>query len=127
MSTTRVDATFNASRKRVTNNSTVGKIANSSGRLTLNTAMTMTSDSAMLNVNSTSSITGGSGRIIIARMDSRPSGTPMPERIMVAKAEFSCGPAMVTQLPAAASPAARPVCRQKSAPVAAPRRARARP
>ena len=65
----------------VTSNSTVGKIAKSSGRLTLNTAMTMTSDSAMLNVNNTSSTTGGSGRIIIARIEMRPSGMPMPSRI----------------------------------------------
>ncbi len=72
---------MSARRKRVTSNSTVGKTANSSGRLTLNTAMTMTSDSAMLNVNNTSSMSGGSGRIIIARMATRPSGTPMPSFI----------------------------------------------
>src|ERR1044071_9220324 len=78
MSTTRVEATFSARRSRVTNNSTVGKIANSSGRLTWNTAMTMTSDSAMLNVNSTSSMNAGSGRIIMARIEMRPMGTPMP-------------------------------------------------
>ena len=70
----------------VTSSSTVGKIANSSGRLTLNTAMTMTSDSAMLNVNNTSSITGGSGRIIIARIEMRPMGTPMPDAHQRAKA-----------------------------------------
>ena len=64
----------------VASSSTVGKIANSSGRLTLNTAITMTSDSAMLNVNSTSSITGGSGRIIIASIEMRPMGTPSPKR-----------------------------------------------
>ncbi len=58
----------------VTSSNTVGKIAKSSGRLTLNTAMTMTSDSAMLNVNNTSSTTGGSGRIIIARIEMRPDG-----------------------------------------------------
>ena len=33
----------------------------------------MTSDSAMLNVNNTSSMNGGSGRIIIARMAMRPT------------------------------------------------------
>src|SRR5688572_3868682 len=80
-STTRVEATLSASRRMVTSSSTVGKIANSSGRFTWNTAMMMTSDSAMLNVNKTSSISGGSGRIIIARMAIRPSGTPMPSRI----------------------------------------------
>ena len=65
----------------VTSSSTVGKIAKSSGRLTLNTAMTITSDSAMLNVNNTSSTTGGSGRIIIARIEMSPRGMPMPNRI----------------------------------------------
>src|SRR5690349_6261359 len=85
MSTTRVEATFSARRRIVTSNSTVGKIANSSGLRTWNTAMTMTSDSAMLNVNNTSSITGGSGRIIIASSEMRPIGTPMPIRISMGR------------------------------------------
>ena len=85
ISTTRVDATLSARRRMVTSSSTVGKIANSSGRLTLNTAMTMTSDSAMLNVNSTSRITGGSGRIIIARIEMSPTGTPMLMRSSVTR------------------------------------------
>ena len=34
----------------------------------------------MLNVNSTSSAIGGSGRITIASAASTPTGTPMPER-----------------------------------------------
>ena len=71
----------------VTSSNTVGKIANSSGRRTWNTAITMTSDSAMLNVNSTSSMNGGSGRIIMARMATRPTGTPMPTFIRGLKPE----------------------------------------
>jgi hypothetical protein len=60
-STTRVEATFSARRSNVASSSTVGKIAKSSGRDTLTTAITTSTESAMLNVNSTSSASGGSG------------------------------------------------------------------
>ncbi len=40
----------------------------------------MTSDKAMLNVKSTSSAIGGSGRMTIARTASTPTGTPIPVR-----------------------------------------------
>ncbi len=41
----------------------------------------MMMDSAMLNVNSTSSAMGGNGRMTMARTASTPIGTPNPVRI----------------------------------------------
>ena len=75
----------------VTSSSTVGKIAKSSGRLTLNTAITMTSDSAMLNVNSTSSSNGGSGRIIIASIDDEAHGHADARFASAGSSEEFCG------------------------------------
>jgi hypothetical protein len=78
ISTTRVEATFSASRSIVAISSTDGKIAKSSGLRIENTEMTISSDSAMLKVNSTSSASGGSGTTIIASIASRATGTPTP-------------------------------------------------
>jgi hypothetical protein len=50
----------------------------SSGRETFTTAMTTSTDKAMLNVNSTSSASGGNGRITIASTASSSSGAPTP-------------------------------------------------
>ena len=53
-----MDATLSANRKIVVINSTVGKIAKSSGLRTENTAISTITDKAMLKVNSTSSTSG---------------------------------------------------------------------
>ena len=71
---------MSASRSKVASNSTVGKIAKSSGLETLTTAIATSTESAMLKVNSTSSASGGSGSTIIARTDSSMNGAPAPRR-----------------------------------------------
>ena len=77
-STTRVEATFSARRSSVTSSSTLGKIENSSGRLTYTTASSTTSDIAMLTVNSASSTSGESGTMTIASIASTITGVASP-------------------------------------------------
>ena len=76
-STTRVEATFRHSRISVVMRITVGNSEKSSGlfddRLTSSTSTAM----AMLKVNRMSSSCGGSGRMIIARIDRISTGMPM--------------------------------------------------
>ena len=69
---------MSARRSRVASSNTVGKMPKSSGRAILTTAMTTSTDSAMLNVNSTSSASGGSGNTTIASTASSISGAPTP-------------------------------------------------
>ena len=78
ISTTRVEATFSASRNSVAISSTDGKIAKSSGLRTVNTATVIISDSAMLKVNSRSSAKAGSGSTTMASSASTATGMPRP-------------------------------------------------
>ena len=73
-STTRVDATFRVSLSMVVARITVGKTEKSSGRLAETLTRMTISASTILKVNKISSSTGGSGRMIIARITSRNSG-----------------------------------------------------
>jgi hypothetical protein len=73
-STTRVEATFRASRSRVVPRITVGNTEKSSGRLADTETRITISASTMLKVNRMSSSTGGSGSMIIASMVSRKAG-----------------------------------------------------
>ena len=81
ISTTRVEATFKASRSRVVNSSTAGKAANSSAlRVNMLTSSTI-SARAMLKVKNISSANGGSGRIsmdMISRIRIGPASTLAP-------------------------------------------------
>ena len=76
-STTRVEATFRVRRSSVVTRITVGSSEKSSGlfddTLTSSTRMATT----MLKVNRASSTSGGSGRMIIERIDRMISGMPM--------------------------------------------------
>ena len=65
ISTTRVEATLSDRRSSVVISSTVGNAAKSSGRIMLADTIITISDSAMLKVNSRSSMKGGSGSTIM--------------------------------------------------------------
>ena len=64
----RVDDTLSASRNSAVNSSTLGKVLNSTGRLLLSTAIRISRLTVMLRHNIASSISGGIGINITARM-----------------------------------------------------------
>ena len=85
-----MDATLSANRKIVVINSTVGKIAKSSGLRTENTAISTITDKAMLKVNSTSSTSGGSGSTTIESIARIAAGIATP-CARTARSGLGCG------------------------------------